>query len=200
MSESPAPLRLDQAAEPHYLRLLDLICRLAYQERAVKLASGRESNFYVDCRQVVLSAEGHFLTGWLLDYAIQQHCPEVLAVGGMSVGADPLVSATSLTSYLAGRPLDGFYVRKQPKAHGLGRRVEGADHLREGSPVAIVEDVVTSGGSALDAAAQARAAGFRPVRLFSLVDRQEGGREAIEAELPLTALYTAEQIIGRSRA
>jgi orotate phosphoribosyltransferase len=108
----------------------------------------------------------------------------------MSLGADPLASATSLVSYLGGRPLDAFYVRKEAKGHGTGQFIEGASHLPAGSPVAIVEDVVTTGGSSLLAAERAQAAGLRPVRILALVDRCEGGRETIEQRLPLTTLFT----------
>ncbi|MCC6751007.1 MAG: orotate phosphoribosyltransferase [Deltaproteobacteria bacterium] len=174
---------------PHYLeRLLELLRTQAFERREVVLASGRRSNFYLDCRRVVLSAEGHFLVGWLFHHLITRLDPEAVAVGGMSLGADPLASATSLMSHLAGRPLDAFYVRKKAKGHGTGKVIEGATRLGPGTPVVVVEDVVTSGGSSLLAVQRCREAGLRPVRVLALVDRCEGGREAIEAELPLTTL------------
>jgi orotate phosphoribosyltransferase len=171
-------------------RLLLLLRERAYEKRDVVLASGRRSNFYIDCRRVVMTAEGHFLVGWLLGRLIQEHCPEVVAVGGMSLGADPLASAVSLVSYLGGTPLDAFYVRKEAKKHGTGQFIEGASALPKGARVVVVEDVVTTGGSSLLAVTRARDAGLEPVRIIALVDRCEGGREAIEAELPLTTLFT----------
>jgi orotate phosphoribosyltransferase len=177
-------------AQQHQQRLLTLLRDKAYEKRDVVLASGRRSDFYIDCRRVVLSAEGHFLVGWLFNQRVREQCPEVVAVGGMSLGADPLASATSLLSYLGGHPLDAFYVRKEPKGHGTGQSLEGAAAIPPGSPVAIVEDVVTTGGSSLLAVERAVAAGLRPVRILALVDRCEGGREAIEERLPLTALFT----------
>lgn len=171
-------------------RLLLLLRERAYEKRDVVLASGRRSNFYIDCRRVVMTAEGHFLVGWLLGRLIQEHCPEVVAVGGMSLGADPLASAVSLVSYLGGTPLDAFYVRKEAKKHGTGQFIEGASALPQGSRVVVVEDVVTTGGSSLLAVSRAREAGLEPVRIIALVDRCEGGREAIEAQLPLTTLFT----------
>src|SRR5512137_203713 len=177
-------------AQHHRQRLLTLLRERAYEKRDVVLASGRRSNFYIDCRRVVLTAEGHFHVGWLLGQQIRELCPDAVAVGGMSLGADPLASATSLVSYLGGRPLDAFYVRKEAKGHGTGQFVEGAAHLPAGSPVVIVEDVVTTGGSSLLAVERAEGAGLRPVRILALVDRCEGGRETIEQRLPLTTLYT----------
>jgi orotate phosphoribosyltransferase len=174
----------------HRARLLELLRERAYEKRDVVLASGRRSDFYIDCRRVVMTAEGHFLVGWLLNRTIETDCPGVAAVGGMTLGADPLASAASLMSYLGGRPLDAFYVRKEPKKHGTAQFIEGAAALPRGARVVIVEDVVTTGGSSLAAVDRAREAGLEPVRILALVDRCEGGREAIEARLPLSALYT----------
>lgn len=176
--------------DSHYRRrLLELLRERAYEKREVTLASGRKSNFYIDCRRVVMTAEGHFLVGMLFNQLIREHCPEVVAVGGLTLGADPLASATSLTSFLGGNALDAFYVRKEAKKHGTGQFVEGAALLPEEARVVIVEDVVTTGGSSLLAVERAEAAGLVPVRILALVDRCEGGRETIEQRIPLTALY-----------
>jgi orotate phosphoribosyltransferase len=170
-------------------RLLDLLKKLAYEEREVTLSSGLKSNFYIDCKQAVLSAEGHFLVGWLFGRAIAEHAPEVEAVGGLTMGADPLASAVATVSYLGGKPLDAFYVRKEPKGHGTAQWLEGRKLLRPGMPVAIVEDVVTTGGSALKAIARAREFGLDVRLTVGLVDREEGGREVLEKEAPLVALF-----------
>jgi orotate phosphoribosyltransferase len=181
---------MDELFESNKQRLLDLLRRKAYEKRPVVLASGRHSDFYIDCKRVVLTAEGHFLAGWLLNQYVARHCPNVLAVGGMSIGADPLVSAASFASSLGTRPLDAFYVRKEAKKHGTRQFIEGAGHLPAGTAVCIMEDVVTTGGSSLLAADRARQAGLKPVAIMALVDRCEGGREAIEQySLPLVALY-----------
>lgn len=177
-------------AEPYRVRLLDLLRERAYEQRDVILASGLRSNFYIDCRRVVMTSEGHFLTGMLFNHAIRELCPEVVAVGGLTLGADPLASATSLLSFLGGRPLDAFYVRKEAKKHGTAQFVEGAADLPAGAKVVILEDVVTTGGSALPAVERAEAAGLTPVRVLGLVDRCEGGRETIEQRLPLTSLFS----------
>ena len=153
------------------------------------LASGKPSNFYIDCRRVVMTAEGHFLVGCSSTRPIHEHCPEAVAVGGLTMGADPLSSATSLVSFLGGEPLDAFYVRKEAKKHGTAQFVEGAAELPEGAKVVILEDVVTTGGSSLLGVQRAEAAGLVPVRVIALVDRCEGGRETIEKQLPLTSLF-----------
>jgi orotate phosphoribosyltransferase len=171
-------------------RLLTLLRRDAFQERAVTLASGKTSNFYLDCKQVTLTAEGHFLFGQLARAVIDARVPDARAVGGLTMGADPLVSAVSLMSFLAGRPLHGFLVRKEPKGHGTGQWLEGAGGLERGSKVVVLEDVVTTGGSTIKAIERARAAELDVVHVVALVDRLEGGREAIEASAPLTSLFT----------
>jgi orotate phosphoribosyltransferase len=173
-------------------RLLELLRDLSYREGEVVLASGKRSDFYIDCRQTVLTAEGHFLCGWLLSTLLGREAPEVRAVGGPTMGADPLCSATSFASYLAGRPLNAFYIRKEPKGHGTGQWIEGTAALAEGMPVAILEDVITTGGSTLRAIEHAHAAGLKVVRVCVIVDRQEGGREAVEKVAPVSALFCRE--------
>jgi orotate phosphoribosyltransferase len=175
------------------LRLLELLRELSYQERDVVLASGRKSTFYVDCRQTVLTAEGHFLVGSLFNHIIAGEAPEAQAVGGISVGADPLASATSLMSQFGTRILNAFYIRKEPKKHGTSQWIEGTASLAPDMPVVVVEDVITTGGSTLRAVERARDFGLRVVHAIALVDRQEdGGAEAVAAEVPLTAIFRQE--------
>ena len=176
----------------HHARLLELLRELAYERREVTLASGRKSNFYIDTKQVSLTAEGHFLIGTLMRAAVVALAPSAEAVGGMTMGADPLSSATSMASYLAGAPLAAFYVRKEPKGHGTGQWLEGKKSLRPGMPVVVLEDVVTTGGSTLKAIERVRSAELEVLQVISLVDRQEGGRENVEAEAPFTSLFVRE--------
>ncbi len=153
----------------------------SYAKKKVVLASGRESDFYIDCKKSVLTAEGHWLVGRLLFEAIRREAPSAVGVGGLTMGADPLASAVSLVSHLGGAPLHAFLVRKEPKGHGTGQWIEGLTSFSPKAPVAIVEDVVTTGASAIKAIERARAEGLEPLALFALVDREEGGREAIAA-------------------
>lgn len=177
-------------------RLLELMRTLAFERRAVTLSSGKRSDFYIDTKQAVLTAEGHFLVGQLLLAAIERHTPEVEAVGGLTMGADPLASAVALTSHLAGRARAAFYVRKEPKGHGTASWLEGTKSLRPGMAVAVLEDVITTGGSALRAIERARLFGLRVAGVFAVVDRdEEGGRAAIEREAPCWSMFSRSDFI-----
>ena len=174
-------------------RLLSLLVERSYAKRKVVLASGRESDFYIDCKKTVLLAEGHWLVGRLLFSDIRRAAPDAVAVGGLTMGADPLASAVSLVSHLGGAPMPAFLVRKEPKGHGTGQWIEGLTAIPPGSKVAVVEDVITTGGSTIKAIERARAEGLVPVAAFTVVDRQEGGREAIAAlGVGVHSLFTRE--------
>jgi orotate phosphoribosyltransferase len=186
----------DELFEERKGRLLALLKRLSYEQREVTLASGLKSNFYIDCKQAVLTAEGHFLVGALFQRILSEQEREVEAIGGVTMGADPLASAVSTVSFIAGRPLAAFYVRKEPKGHGTGQWLEGTKSLRPGMPVAILEDVVTTGGSALKAIARAREHGLRVAVILGIVDREEGGRETLEKEAPLITLFRKRDFVS----
>jgi orotate phosphoribosyltransferase len=176
-------------------RLLELLRDRAFERRRVVLASGRESDFFIDCKQAVLTAEGHALCGEVMLAAVMALGPCV-AVAGVELGGCPLASAVALTSFRRGARLDALYVRKDAKDHGSRRELEGNTRLPPGSRVALLEDVVTTGGSTLKAAAKLREAGYDVAGVVALVDRDEGGRAAIEAEgLKLVALFTRHDFI-----
>ena len=163
-------------------RLLALLRELSYEKRDVILASGRRSNFYVDCRNTTLHPEGMTLCGVLMWEALTRSGPSFAAVAGPSVGADPLVCSVVRSSWESGAGVAGLFIRKEPKGHGTGRLIEGGRNVPAGSSVAVLEDVLTSGGSALRAIGALREAGYDPVRLLVLVDRCEGGRERVSAD------------------
>src|SRR5260221_134562 len=175
--------------EQNRKRLLALLTELSYEQREVTLASGAKSNFYIDCKQAVLTAEGHFLVASCFGRLLTERAPEVEAIGGVTMGADPLASAVSTLSFVAGRPLPAFYVRKEAKGHGTGQWIEGTKSLRPGMRVAILEDVVTTGGSALKAIARVREHGRVVAAILGLDGREEGGREILEKEAPLYTLF-----------
>ena len=178
-------------------RLLELLRTRSFQEREVTLSSGLKSNFYIDCKKVSLHAEGAQLIGELFHMLIDEIAPDAVAVGGLTLGADPLATATSVHSCLAGRPRDAFIVRKEPKGHGTQKWIEGEKLLRAGMPVVIVEDVITTGASTLKAIERARLYDLKVLRVLALVDRQEeGGRAAVEKEAPVTALFTKQDFMG----
>ncbi len=158
-------------------RLLELLKTQALSFGHFILASGKESTFYLDGRQVTLSAEGAYLTGRLMYERLK--ALDVQAVGGLSMGADPVATAVSIVSHLEGHPIPAFLVRKEAKGHGKGKQVEGP--LPEGARVAIVEDTVTTGESALKAIAPVEALGCSVAIVISLVDRLDGARERLEA-------------------
>ena len=185
----------DELFEGKRRRLRDLLAQLSYERREVTLSSGQKSDFYIDCKQAVLTAEGHFLVGSLLLGLIRDRASSVEAIGGLTMGADPIASAVSTLSYVSGPPLAAFYVRKEAKGHGTGQWIEGQKALRKNMPVAIVEDVVTTGGSALKAIGRAREFGLEVVLIVGLVDREEGGREVLEKEAPLVTLFRKRDFV-----
>lgn len=175
-------------------QLLQLIRERAYERRDVVLKSGRRSQFYIDCRNVALHPQGVRWCGELLTQLLSEG-PQVAAVAGPSIGADPLVAAVAYRSGADGAGWPALMVRPEPKEHGTGRRVEGMRNVPAGAQVAVVEDVLTSGGSALRTVAALREAGLVPVRVVALVDRQEGGREAVEAAgLRVDVVFTRHDI------
>ena len=144
--------------------------------RVFKLASGKTSDFYVDARVTTLDAEGAYLSGRIFLEMLGGF--SVDAVGGYSIGADPIVSAIAVLSFLEKRPLPAFIIRKEEKSHGTGKMIEG--NFRRGARVVLFDDVITSGGSILKGAREVEAQGGRVEAVMALLDREEGGREAIE--------------------
>lgn len=167
-------------------RLLELLTELSYEEREVILASGAPSNFYIDVRNTSLHPEGIVLSGRQLYHALYSGGPEFDAVAGPSLGADPLVSGVIHTSWEKGTPLAGMLVRKEPKGHGTGRMLEGMRNVPKGSRIAVLEDVLTTGGSSIRTIRAIRDAGYDPVRLVVVVDRDEGGRQNVESEVGIS--------------
>lgn len=175
-------------------RLIDILKARSYRRQKVILASGRESDFYVDGKQTTLNAEGAWLVGNLVWEAL---LPEVVGVGGLVIGADPISAAVAAVSFHRGRPVHAFLVRKEPKKHGTGQWVEGRGNLPDGSPVCIVEDTCTTGGSMLQAVDKAESEGLRVVQCLTIVDREEGAAAALAARgLRLTSLVRRHELEG----
>jgi orotate phosphoribosyltransferase len=181
-----------------YDALLDLLAHRSARRGDFTLASGKRSSLYIDARLTTMSPEGLALIGPLGRAAAREWGGGVSAVGGLTMGADPIAYAISYASALLGDapPLRAFTVRKEAKAHGTGKLVEGP--FVAGDRVLIVEDVITTGGSALRAADAVRAAGGEIIGILALVDREEGGREAIAAAgYESRALTRASEIVSR---
>jgi orotate phosphoribosyltransferase len=157
------------------------------------LSSGRRASSYVDLRRVTLDGRLAPLAGRVLLNATADLSYD--AVGGLTLGADPLATATSVVSFQHGKPRSAFIVRKEPKGHGTGQWLESPG-LTAGAPVVIVEDVVTTGASTLRAIERARQAGLEVLHALGVIDRLEGGREAIEAHAPLVTLFTRRDFLS----
>ncbi|GGH13198.1 orotate phosphoribosyltransferase [Silvibacterium dinghuense] len=183
--------------------LLHLLSRISFKLGDFTLSSGAKSDYYIDCRITTLHAEGARLTGLALLDLLHQHKLSPAAVGGLTMGADPVVSAVSIASAwrAAEHPnnhhplIHGFLVRKAEKAHGTGRRIEG--FFEEGAPVVIVDDVCTTGASTINAIDAAKQAGMKVIGALCLVEREAKGRAAVEAACegaPFLSLYTANDV------
>jgi orotate phosphoribosyltransferase len=186
----------------HARQLLSILSRLSFRLGQFKLSSGGTSDYYIDCRTTTLHAEGGRLAGHAILELLETNGIEAEAVGGLTMGADPIVSNVATASaWRAQRQpgaalLHGFLVRKAEKAHGTGRRIEG--FCREGARVAIVDDVCTTGASTIQAIEAAQEAGMKVAAVVCIVEREEaGGRKAVEAAAqgaPFLRLFTAREV------
>ena len=177
--------------------LLELLRERGFRRGHFVLSSGKESDFFIDCKPAVLLAEGHALVGGALLERIRDTLGPVSAVAGVELGGCPLASAVACASWADGDPLDAVYIRKSTKEHGTKKLLEGAEHLAPGSRLAIVEDTVTTGGSTLRAVRAVRDAGFDVAGVIAVVDRLEGGADAIrEAGLTFATLYDRTDFMG----
>ena len=182
------PLNPQTQAEDH-ARLVEILRERSVRRQRVVLASGRESDFYVDARATTLHPEGAACVARLMLHRLQ---PGLAGIGGPVTGADPITGATVALSHLAGRPLMGFMVRKLPKGHGLKLWVEGRGNLQDGDKVCLVEDTVTTGGSLLRAIEHVEESGLVVAQVLVVVDREEGAAERMAA-----AGYRMEALVGR---
>ena len=181
-----------------YTALITLLAEHSAKRGHFKLSSGKESDFYIDARLTTMSPEGLAMIGPLGLSALLEADWRVDAVGGLTLGADPISYAISYASAASDHPLRAFTVRKEPKAHGTGKLLEGP--VREGDRVAIIEDVITTGGSALRAIEAVRSAKGFVAGVLALVDREEGGRRKIEdTGVSVISLVTATQILAALR-
>ncbi|MCL6472002.1 MAG: orotate phosphoribosyltransferase [Firmicutes bacterium] len=156
--------------------LLQILKEKALVFGEVTLSSGEKSNYYIDCRRVTLDAKGAFLVGEVLSDMLE----DADAVGGLTLGADPIAAAIAVRSYEKGNPVSAFIVRKGQKAHGMMKRIEGP--IASNSKVVIVDDVITKGGSVLEAIEAAESEGHRVLKAICLVDRQQGGSDMIRSK------------------
>jgi len=176
-------------------QLMQLIFEKAFkysEEPVFKLVSGRMSNYYFNCKAVTLHPEGMFLIGNIIFDMIRESGAK--GIGGLTLGADPIADAVAYTSYLKKEPVEAFVVRKTAKSHGTMQWIEG--NVKAGDKVVIVDDVITTGKSTIEAINRAEEAGLDIVKVITLIDRQEGGKENIEALGPtVAAVITREEVM-----
>ncbi|MBF0229612.1 MAG: orotate phosphoribosyltransferase [Desulfamplus sp.] len=177
-------------------RLIELLCTKSFKyskEPIFKLASGRMSQFYINCKPVILDPEGIYIVGHLVFNEIRNS--ECTGVGGLTFGADPISVATSFVSYLEKKPIKAFSIRKEKKDHGMIKWVEG--DMSVGEKVVIIEDVVTTGGSTIKAIQRAKEQGLDVIQVVTLVDRQEGGIENINQHVKnISTIVTRDELMS----
>jgi len=183
-------------------RLKEFLQRKSIGWGKVKLASGQESDYYFDCKRTTLDPEGAFLTAHAVLDLIAEHGIQADAIGGPPIGAHPIVAAVAAVSYLRasqgkGRPLPAFLIRKQAKAHGLEKQIEGLD-LQKVRDVVIIDDVCTKGESTLEALKIVEDAGLRVAAVLSIVDREAGGSEKLRQKYPYYALFTGRELLEKA--
>ncbi len=175
-------------------RLKELLKKLSLKTGDFLLASGRRSKYYFDSKLTTLTAEGAYLTGRCFLDVIAEKKIVADGIGGMTLGADPIVSVVAAQSHKEGRPLDAFIVRKEAKGHGTMKWIEGP--AKPGQKVIIVDDVVTTGGSTLKAIERAKEFGLEIVAVMALLDREEGGTEALSKEYAFYPVTRRTEIFG----
>lgn len=205
-------LRLGPTASPGYGTIETFLVRAGMNHRellkgllrqkslvrgAFTLASGRRSNYYLDCKLTTLDPQGSVLVGHSVLELLESQGINADAIGGPSVGADPIVTAVAAVSYLEKKPLPAFLVREKPKAHGRQRQIEGLD-TKAGMKVVIVDEVCTTGKSTLEAISAVEEAGLNVLAVISLVDREEGGSETLRKKYRYYPVFTARELLEGS--
>jgi orotate phosphoribosyltransferase len=174
------------------VRLIELLKERSVKRGKFTLASGKETDIYIDVRQTTLHGEGVQLIAKLI---LQELKPDVVGIGGPAVGADPITGAVVLYTYMQGRTINGFMVRKEVKKYGAKNCIEGLDNFSQNDKVCVIEDTVTTGGSLLAAIKKLEAVGLTVTQSIAVVDRLEGAKEKIEAEgYTFQALVAIEEL------
>jgi orotate phosphoribosyltransferase len=174
--------------------LAEIIRTISLRRGDFVLTSGKKADYYLDCRMTTLHPRGALLIARLILQKIRQLQIQADAIGGLTLGADPIVASVAVVSELEGAPLRAFIVRKEAKSHGMQRLIEGWDGL-PGSKVVIVDDVCTTGDSILTACDKAEQSGYIVAATFCVVDREEGGAQNIARRYPFYPLFTASELL-----
>jgi orotate phosphoribosyltransferase len=179
----------------HREKLANLLRTKSMVRGEFTLSSGKKSNYYMDCKLTTLDPQGALLTGHCVLELLGEMGVTPDAIGGLSMGADPLVTATGVVSAIEKRPLPGFLVRKEAKKHGRQKQLEGLENPR-GKRVVIVDEVCTTGGSTQEAIEAAEREGCEVVAVISLVDREEGGSQMLRSKYNYRSIFTARELLG----
>jgi len=179
----------------HRGKLANLLRTKSLVRGEITLSSGKKSNYYMDCKLTTLDPEGALLTGYCVLELLDEMGVKPDAIGGLSMGADPLVTAAGVVSAIEKRPLPGFLVRKEAKKHGRQKQIEGLENPR-GKKVVIVDEVCTTGGSTQEAIDAAEREGCEVVAVISLVDREEGGSEMLRTKYNYRSIFTARELLA----
>jgi orotate phosphoribosyltransferase len=179
----------------HRERLANLLRTKSMVRGEFTLSSGKKSNYYMDCKLTTLDPEGALLTGYCVLELLDRMGVTPDAIGGLSMGADPLVTASGVVSAIEKRPLPGFLVRKEAKKHGRQKQLEGLENPR-GKRVVIVDEVCTTGGSTQEAIEAAEREGCEVVAVISLVDREEGGSQMLRSKYNYRSIFTARELLA----
>ncbi|MFH1777862.1 MAG: orotate phosphoribosyltransferase [Candidatus Omnitrophota bacterium] len=178
-------------------KLLKLLKKHSFKKGRVRLSSGKTSNYYIDGKLTTLTAEGAYLTAKIILRMIKRD--RIKAIGGLTLGADPIVSATAALSFSTPNPLNAFIVRKEPKKHGLQKFIEGPP-FRKNARIVVVDDVVTSGGSTIKAINAIRTAKGKVVKALAIVDRLEGAEENLaKVGVELVSIYTSKDLLKNDK-
>jgi orotate phosphoribosyltransferase len=183
------------ASSDYRRRLADLLRTLSLVRGDFTLSSGKKSSYYLDCKLTTLHPEGALLTGHCVLELLDEMGVQADAIGGLSMGADPVVSAAIVVSEILKRPLPGFLVRKEAKKHGRHKQIEGIEGVR-GKRVVIVDEVCTTGGSTQEAIDAVEREGAEVVAVISVVDREEGGSESLRQKYNYRSVFTARELLG----
>lgn len=186
---------LAQENMDHRGLLKALLKRRSVFKGTFTLASGRISNYYLDCKRTTLDPQGAILTGYTILELLGSQGVHADAIGGPTVGADPIVTAVAAVSWLEHHPLPAFFVRKERKSHGRQNQIEGIDLNEASKRVVIVDEVCTTGESTIDALNAAKEAGLQIVAVISLVDREEGGSEKLRKQYNYFPIFTAKELL-----
>jgi len=174
--------------------LADILRMNSLRRGEFVLSSGKRADYYLDCRMTTLHPRGSLLIARLILQKMRQLKIQADAIGGLTLGADPIAAAVAVVSEVEGSPLHGFIVRKEAKAHGMQRLIEGWEGL-PGSRVVVVDDVCTTGDSIIQACDKVEASGYSVVATFCVVDREEGGGDIISQRFPFHSLFTARELL-----